>query len=56
LKSREQRDEGEMLALNVGLFYRVTRMLAVDAAVQTSVHGQGPDYVIRSGLSMRFGR
>jgi outer membrane putative beta-barrel porin/alpha-amylase len=55
-KSREQRDEGEQLALNVGLIYRVTPTLAVDGGVQASVHGQGPDYVIRTGLSVLFGR
>jgi hypothetical protein len=42
----------EQLALNVGLVYRLTSTLAVDAGVQTSVVGQGPDYVVRTGLSV----
>ena len=53
--TRAQRDEREQFAVNVGLVYRVTPTLAVDAAVQTSLLGQGPDYLIRSGLSVRFG-
>lgn len=53
--TRAQRDEREQLALNVGLVYRVTPTLALDAAVQTSLLGQGPDYLVRTGLSVRFG-
>lgn len=53
--TRAQRDEREQLALNVGLVYRVTPALALDAAVQTSLLGQGPDYLVRTGLSVRFG-
>jgi Putative MetA-pathway of phenol degradation len=55
-KSRGQRDEGQQLAINTGLVYRVTPTFAVDAGVQTSLFGQGPDYVIRTGLSVLFGR
>jgi Putative MetA-pathway of phenol degradation len=40
------------LAVNVGLVYRLTPRLAVDAGIQTSLAGQGPDYVIRTGLSV----
>jgi hypothetical protein len=53
-RSREQRDEGQQLAINAGLVYRVTPNFAVDAGVQTSLFGQGPDYVIRTGLSLLF--
>jgi Putative MetA-pathway of phenol degradation len=52
--SREQGDVGSHLALNAGLFYRVTSAFAVDVGVQTSLHGDGPDYLIRTGLSIRF--
>ena len=55
-RSREQRDEGQQFNVNVGLVYRITPTLAVDAGVQTSLLGQGPDYVIRTGLSVLFGR
>ena len=53
--SRAQRDVREQLALNTGLVYRVTPTFTLDAAVQTSLYGQGPDYLIRTGLSVRFG-
>jgi len=50
--SREERESREQLAANVGLVYRLTPALAIDAGVQTSLIGQGPDYVIRTGLSV----
>jgi Putative MetA-pathway of phenol degradation len=50
--SRNERDGRDQLAINVGLVYRLTRALAVDAGVQTSLVGQGPDYVVRTGLSV----
>ena len=53
--SREERDGREQLAVNVGVIYRVTSRFAVDAGVQTSLFGQGPDYVVRTGLSVLFG-
>ena len=49
--SREERGGREQLAVNVGLVYLLTPTLAIDAGLQTSVAGQGPDYVIRTGLS-----
>jgi hypothetical protein len=55
-RSREQRDEGQQFNVNAGLVYRITPTLAVDVGVQTSLLGQGPDYVIRTGLSVLFGR
>src|SRR5215470_189482 len=54
--SRQHRDQGQQLALNVGLVYRITPTFAVDAGVQTSLFGEGPDYMIRTGLSVLFGR
>ena len=50
--SRDERDGRDQLAVNVGLVYRLTHMMAVDAGVQTSLVGQGPDYVVRTGLSV----
>jgi len=50
--AREERGGREQLAANVGLVYRLTRSLAIDAGVQTSLAGQGPDYVVRTGLSV----
>lgn len=50
--AREERGGREQLAANVGLVYRLTRSLAIDAGVQTSLAGHGPDYVVRTGLSV----
>jgi Putative MetA-pathway of phenol degradation len=50
--TRDERDGRDQLAVNVGLVYRLTRTLAIDAGVQTSLVGQGPDYVVRTGLSV----
>jgi len=50
--SPDERGGRGMLAVNVGLVYRLTRRLAIDAAIQTSLAGQGPDYVVRTGLSV----
>src|SRR4029453_10146641 len=55
-RSREQRDEGQQFNINTGLVYRITPIFAVDAGVQVSLLGQAPDYVIRTGLSVLFGR
>ena len=50
--SAGERDVREHFAVNVGLVYRLTRNLAVDAGVQASLVGHGPDYVVRTGLSV----
>jgi hypothetical protein len=54
-RSRAERDDRDGLAFNTGLVYRVSRTFTVDAAVQTSLVGQGPDYLFRAGLSVLFG-
>jgi hypothetical protein len=53
---RNERDGRDQLAVNVGLVYRLTRRLAIDASVQTSLVGEGPDYVVRTGLACSGGR
>ncbi|HEY7039176.1 MAG TPA: transporter [Methylomirabilota bacterium] len=50
--SPAERGERSQFAINVGLVYRLTRSLAIDAGIQTSLAGQGPDYVVRTGLSV----
>jgi hypothetical protein len=54
--SAGERDDTAHFAVNTGLIYRVTPRFAVDAGVQTSLLGRGPDYVVRAGLSVRFRR
>jgi outer membrane putative beta-barrel porin/alpha-amylase len=56
LNSARERDDRGQVAINVGLVYRVAPDLTVDAAMQTSLLGSGPDYVGRAGFSVRFGR
>ncbi|HEY3097856.1 MAG TPA: transporter [Methylomirabilota bacterium] len=50
--TRTERDGREQLAVNVGAVYRLTRRLAIDTGIQTSLAGQGPDYVVRTGLTV----
>jgi hypothetical protein len=50
--SADERGGRALLAVNAGLVYRLTRRLAIDAGIQTSLAGQGPDYVVRTGLSV----
>lgn len=44
------------LSLGGGFVYRLTRRLALDAAVFTSLVGRAPDYAVRAGLTLRIGR
>ena len=50
--TRDERDGREQLSAQIGLVYRLTREIAVDAGFQTSLVGQAPDYVVRTGLSV----
>jgi hypothetical protein len=54
--SREEWDGRDTLAVQAGLIWRVTRDLALDAAVSTGVLGSLPDFGVRVGGSVRFGR
>jgi len=54
--SQEERDERETLGLDAGVIYFLTRRLALDAAVGTTLTDQGPDYVLRAGFSVLLGR
>jgi hypothetical protein len=52
----EEHDGDDLLGAQIGVIYRVTPRLALDAAVQTALLGRGPDYGLRAGVSVRFGR
>ncbi len=54
--SRDEREGRGQLGADTGLIYRLAPQLALDAAVETSLAGDGPDYALRAGLSVRFGR
>ena len=53
--SRQERGGRDLLGVDAGAVYLVTRRIAVDLAAQTSLHGPGPDWVVRTGVSVLFG-
>ena len=54
--SRATRDGRDTVLLDGGLSYLASRNVALDASVVTSLAGPGPDWLVRAGVSVRFGR
>jgi hypothetical protein len=54
--SRDEWAGGNRVGLDAGLVWKVARTLALDVAAGTLVHGSGPDWFVRAGVSVRFGR
>ncbi len=54
--SKDERHGRETVGVDGGVMYLLTRRIALDAAVRTTVAGQGPDYALLAGVSLRFGR
>lgn len=54
--SRDERAGRDGLGLDAGVIWTATRDLAFDASVVTSLAGAGPDWAVRAGVSVRFGR
>jgi outer membrane putative beta-barrel porin/alpha-amylase len=54
--SREEREGRDTVGFDTGVIYWATRRVAFDAAVQTSLVGPLPDWAVRVGVSVRFGR
>ena len=54
--SREERDSRDGVLFDAGVIWRPARDVALDASVVTSLAGRGPDWQVRGGLSLRFGR
>ena len=54
--SRADRNGGDTLSVQAGLTWRATPDVAFDLSGQTSLIGQAPDYLLRVGVSVRFGR
>jgi hypothetical protein len=52
--SRAERDGTEIAGAGSGVTYTLTRDLALDAAVLTTLTGQGPDYRLQAGVTVRF--
>jgi hypothetical protein len=54
--SREERSGRDSVVLDAGVIWRPTRDVAIDASAVTSLAGLGPDWALRGGVSIRFGR
>ncbi len=54
--SKDERHGRETMGVDGGVMYLLTRRFALDAAVRTTVAGQGPNYTLLAGVSLRFGR
>ena len=54
--SRDERAGRDSVVLDAGVIWRPRRDVAVDASVVTSLAGPGPDWALRAGVSLRFGR
>ena len=54
--SREERDGQDTVGLDAGAVYRVTRRVALDAAVEVTLNRHRPDYALRAGASWLLGR
>ena len=54
--SAAERESRDVVGVDVGVQFFVSRRIALDAAVETAIAGPGPDYAFRAGLSIRFGK
>jgi len=54
--SRDTRDGRDTVILDGGVAYWPARDVALDASVVTSLAGQAPDWTVRAGVSVRFGK
>jgi hypothetical protein len=52
--SPSERDGRDLAGAGAGVSYAVTPNLAVDGAVIVSLAGRGPDYRLRTGITVRF--
>ncbi len=53
--ARDERDARDAVALRAGIVYVLGRDVALDAAAGASLAGQGPDYTVMAGVSVRLG-
>jgi hypothetical protein len=54
--TREERGGRDRVGLDAGVIWTPTRDLAFDVSGVTSLAGAGPDWGVRGGMSIRFGR
>ena len=54
--SRGEREGRDTVILDAGVIWWPARRVALDASVVTSLAGNAPDWTVRAGVSVRFGR
>jgi len=54
--SAAERGSRDVVGVDAGVQFFLTRRLALDTAVETALTGPGPDYAFRAGVSVRFGK
>jgi hypothetical protein len=54
--SRDERARHDGVLVDLGVVWRPTRNVALDLSAVTSATGSGPDWAVRAGVSIRFGR
>jgi outer membrane putative beta-barrel porin/alpha-amylase len=54
--SRDTSEAHDALGIQTGVIWKASHDVAFDAAVSTSLFGALPDYGVRAGMSLRFGR
>ena len=54
--SRGERAGRDSVLLDLGVIWRPTRDVALDASLETSPVGAGADWTVRAGVGVRFGR
>jgi len=54
--SAAERSNRDAVGVDAGVQLLLSRRVALDAAVETTLAGPGPDYAVRAGLSVRFGK
>lgn len=52
--SPAERDGDDLVGASAGVSYKLTRNLALDAAVITTLAGRGPDYRVQAGMTIRL--
>jgi hypothetical protein len=52
--SPAERDGDDLVGASAGISYKLTRNLALDAAVITTLAGRGPDYRVQAGMTIRL--
>ena len=55
-RSREDRNGRDALGADAGLTFTLTKRVALDAAVEAGLLGDGSDWAVRTGISVLLGR